>query len=410
MLEFLLCSLVTIVPDFLVRRYVQGKRWGREINLFSMWYELRWGLTSCAILTVSLITVIFYYHPSTTNVSSFFRTVTILSEGGGRVAEVYVINNQRVAAGDPLFRLDGASQEASAETARRQIEEVDAALLLAKSELDAAIGTLDQAQAAYQQTIDDLARKQTLMDQGSSAVTEREIESLQNQRDARKGAVDAAIAGKHAVETKIQSLLPAQKASAEAALNQASTEIEKLTVYAGTSGTIQQFALQPGDYVNPILRPAGILVPAGSGFGRFQAGFGQITSQVIHPGMLAEITCVSKPFTIIPMVITEVQDVIAAGQVRPTDQLIDPQDRARPGTLTVFMEPLYAGQTDDIPPGSKCIANAYTNNHEELDHESLSTSRWLFLHMVDTVGLVHAFILRIQALALPVQSLVFTGH
>ncbi|MDH3668815.1 MAG: biotin/lipoyl-binding protein [Paracoccaceae bacterium] len=410
MLEFLLCSLVTILPDFLVRRYVQGKRWGQEINLFSMWYELRWGITSCAILTVSLITVIFYYHPSTTNVSSFFRTVTILSEGGGRVAEVYVINNQRVAAGDPLFRLDGATQEASADTARRQIAEVDAALLVAKSELDAAIGTLDQAEAAYQQALDELARKQILFDQGSSAVTEREIEILENQRDARKGVVDAAIAGKQAVETKIQSLLPAKKASAEAALNQATTEIEKLTIYAGTSGTIQQFALQPGDYVNPILRPAGILVPKGSGQGRFQAGFGQITSQVIHPGMLAEITCVSKPFTIIPMVITEVQDVIAAGQVRPTDQLIDPQDRARPGTLTVFMEPLYAGQTDDIPPGSKCIANAYTNNHDKFENANLSASRWLFLHMVDTVGLVHAFILRIQAVALPVQSLVFTGH
>ena len=95
MLEFLLCSLVTIVPDYFLRRILQGKRWGREINFFSMWYELRWGLTSCAILTVSLITVIFYYHPSTTNVTSFFRTVTILSEGGGRVVDVFVVNNQR---------------------------------------------------------------------------------------------------------------------------------------------------------------------------------------------------------------------------------------------------------------------------------------------------------------------------
>ena len=33
MLELLLCSLVTILPDFLYRRYVQGKRIGHEINL-----------------------------------------------------------------------------------------------------------------------------------------------------------------------------------------------------------------------------------------------------------------------------------------------------------------------------------------------------------------------------------------
>ena len=63
MLELFFCSLLTIFPDFLFRRYVQGKRIGEEINLFSVWYELRWGITTCAILTVSLITTIFYYHP-----------------------------------------------------------------------------------------------------------------------------------------------------------------------------------------------------------------------------------------------------------------------------------------------------------------------------------------------------------
>ena len=71
MLEVLFCSLVTILPDYLYRRYAQGKRWGHEITLYSVWYELRWGITGCVLLTVSLITVVFYYHPSTTNVTSF---------------------------------------------------------------------------------------------------------------------------------------------------------------------------------------------------------------------------------------------------------------------------------------------------------------------------------------------------
>ena len=33
MLEMMLCSLLTILPDYLYRRYVQGKRFGKEINL-----------------------------------------------------------------------------------------------------------------------------------------------------------------------------------------------------------------------------------------------------------------------------------------------------------------------------------------------------------------------------------------
>ena len=54
MFELLLCSTLTVLPDYLYRRYVQGKRIGHEITLFSVWYELRWGITLCLILTVSL--------------------------------------------------------------------------------------------------------------------------------------------------------------------------------------------------------------------------------------------------------------------------------------------------------------------------------------------------------------------
>jgi hypothetical protein len=90
MLELLLCSLLTILPDYLYRRYAQGKRLGKEITLYSVWFELRWGITACLMLTVGLITVIFYNHPSTSNVIVFFRTVPIVSETNGRVAQVLV--------------------------------------------------------------------------------------------------------------------------------------------------------------------------------------------------------------------------------------------------------------------------------------------------------------------------------
>src|SRR5436190_5431590 len=117
MLEMLLCSLLTIFPDYLFRRYGQGKRFGKEITLFSVWFELRWGITACLILAVSLIAVIFYNHPSTTNVTRFYRTVPIVPETNGRVAEVYVGLSGRIAQGEPIFRLESSKQEAAAETA-----------------------------------------------------------------------------------------------------------------------------------------------------------------------------------------------------------------------------------------------------------------------------------------------------
>ena len=80
MLEMLLCSLVTLLPDYLYRRYAQGKRFGKEITFYSVWFELRWGITGCLVLTVLLITTVFYNHPSTSSVALFFRTVPILPE------------------------------------------------------------------------------------------------------------------------------------------------------------------------------------------------------------------------------------------------------------------------------------------------------------------------------------------
>ena len=410
MIEFFLCSLLTILPDYLFRRYRQGKRWGEDLTIFTMWYELRWGITSCLILTVSLITVIFYFHPSTSNVISYFRTISVMPEALGRVEEVHVRNGDFVKAGDILFTLDAEKPEAAANTARARIAEIDAAIAVAASELDSAEARIDQAEAALEQSRDEYERTNTLFTRGSAAVSEREVERLENLIDQREAAVEAAEANVQAVQDKIDVQLPAQRASAVAQLAEAETAIAKTTVYASVDGHMEQFGLFPGDIVNPFVRPAGVLVPADSGENRFQAAFGQLTGPVLYDGMLAEISCMSRPFKIYPMVITQIQDVIPSGQFRTQEQLIDPANNPRPGSIIAIMEPLYPDQTELIPPGSKCVANAYTNNHDKLDDPALSSTQKLALHAVDAVGLVHAAILRLQVLLMPVQNLVLSGH
>ena len=413
MLELLICSLVTVLPDYLFRRYRQGKRWGKEINFFSVWYELRWGVSACILLTVALITLIFYYHPSTSNAGPYFRTVTILSEGGGRVEEIYVDNNQQVEAGAPLFSLLDSSQLAAVNSAGSQVAQVESAFVQTESQLEAARGGLRQAQGALDQAQNELKKKRDLASRGAQLVSKIELERLENTVDSRSGGVDSAKANIASVVAQRESVLPSQLESAKRALEQAEVELGKTVVYAGVDGTVSQFFLQRGDYVNPILRPAGILIPdKGPESGRYQiaAGFSQLATQVIHVGTLAEVACLSRPFEVIPMVVIRVQPVVAAGQLRPSDNLLDAQQRARPGTLTVVMEPLYEGGMEGVMPGSKCIANAYTNNYDLLASDEVSGFEALFYHAVDTVGIVHAIILRIQALVMPVQMLVFGGH
>lgn len=405
MLEIIICSLITILPDYLYRRYRQGKRFGHEITLFSVWFELRWGIVGCLMLTIGMITVIFYNHPTSSNVTFFYRTVPIVPEVNGRVAEVFVKVSDRVERGAPLFRLDSSSQQAAVETARRKVQQVEAAMVLARSDIAAAEGQLQQAQGALDQALDELRTKQELMRRNADVVATREIERLQNTVSSREGTVVAARAGLEAAATRLSTLLPAEKASGEAALAQAEIELAKTMVRAGVAGRVEQFALQVGDIVNPFARPAGVLIPFNERR-RLVAGFDQLEAQVMRVGMVAEATCISKPWTVIPMVVTDVQAIIAAGQFRGGDQLIDPMQVTRPGTVLVVLDPLYEGGLDDVAPGSSCVANAYTSNHERIASGKLGTLHALALHGVDAVGVVHAVMLRIQALMLPIKQLV----
>jgi multidrug resistance efflux pump len=388
MFELMLCSMLTILPDYLYRRYVQGKRFGHEITFFSVWFELRFGIVTCLMLTVS----------------------PIISETVGRVAEVHVDYSAQVKQGDVLFRLDNSKQQATLETARRKIAEVDASMLAAEADVLKSEGQLQEAKNAVQQAQDELDVKSELQRRNPGIVPQRDIEKLQVAVAGRQGSLDAATASKQSASTRVTALIPAEKASAEAALAEAQVDLDKTFIRAGVNGRVEQFLLRPGDIVNPILRPAGILIPEGAGQRVLTAGFGQIEGQVMKVGMVAEATCISKPWVIIPLVVTNVQNYIAAGQFRGGEQLLEAQNTVRPGTILVFMEPLYKDGLDGVTAGSSCIANAYTSNHELISSGKLSTLKSFWLHVVDATGLVHALLLRIQALLLPIKTLVLSGH
>src|SRR3954469_17519835 len=191
MLEMLICSLLTLLPDYLYRRYGQGKRLGKEITLFSVWFELRWGITTCLILTVLLITTVFYNHPSTSNVTLFFRTVPILPETNGRVAEIFVDITGPVEKGAPIFRLDSSKQEAAVETSRRKIIEIDAEVMVAQADVLKFDGQIRQARSERQQTLDELETKRELQRRNPGNVPAREIERLEERAEGQVGAIAA---------------------------------------------------------------------------------------------------------------------------------------------------------------------------------------------------------------------------
>ena len=177
---------------------------------------------------------------------------------------------------------------------------------------------------------------------------------------------------------------------------------------AGSHGMYQQFAVRPRDGVNPMRRSAGILVPEQPITGLL-AGFGQIESQAIDAGMIGEATRVAKPGQIIFMMVVGVQPVVASGQVRQTDPLVDVQQMGRPGSITVVMEPLYKARLDDLPWERTASPTAIPTTTTRCRIPTSVSSAASGCNLVDTVGLVHALIHRIQALLLPIQTLVLGG-
>ena len=241
MLELVLCSLFTIVPDYLYRRYAQGKRIGQEITLYSVWFELRWGITACLMLTVLLITIIFYHHPSTTSASPFFRTVPILPESSGRVSEIYVKWRDKVEKGAPILKLDSTKQEADLEVAKRRIAEVEATMVMARGRYRGSRRTDPVGERRLP-----AGARRTRHERGAAAAQCRRRcrardRTAQNASKAARGGCRRRRPPSRRPRRASRRCCRRRKPAPNAALKQAQVDLDKTVVYAGVSGRVEQF-------------------------------------------------------------------------------------------------------------------------------------------------------------------------
>ena len=133
----------------------------------------------------------------------------------------------------------------------------------AQADVVKAEAQIGEAKANYQQAKDELDVKTELQRRNPGIVPQRDIEKLQVLVDQRQSGIDAATAARQSAALLVSTSLPAQKASAEAALDQAQVDLDKTQVRAGVDGRVEQFLVRPGDVVNQLMRPAGILIPTG---------------------------------------------------------------------------------------------------------------------------------------------------
>lgn len=107
-----------------------------------------------------------------------------------------------------LFKLDNSKQKAALETARRQIAEIDAAMVSARTDVARTEAQIEEAKSAHKQALDELKVKSDLQQRNPGIVPQRDIEKLQVTVDGRQATVDAAVATKQSAEAKVSTLLP----------------------------------------------------------------------------------------------------------------------------------------------------------------------------------------------------------
>lgn len=188
--------------------------------------------------------------------------VTVAPKVAGYVTALPVGDNQRVAAGDVLLRIDDADYrakvaqgEAAVQAARAAVGVVDSQVALTRSLVREAEAKLQSARADRARAADDLARYKAL-NASQYASTQKYQAALAESRKA-EAAVAQAEAAVAAQKGQLD-LLAAQRAQAEAevaraeaTLTEARIALDNTTVRAATDGVVGNLAVEVGQYVAP---------------------------------------------------------------------------------------------------------------------------------------------------------------
>jgi membrane fusion protein, multidrug efflux system len=189
-------------------------------------------------------------------------SVTIAPKVSGYVTDVFVADNQTVAAGTPLARLDTRQYQASLDQARATLDARAADIQRAEAELRQQHANAEQAKAqaevsrvSLRHAQDDVQRYRPLAATG--AETAERLASLVSTRDQAKATLAANLAAAKSADTQIGATeaqiaqAKAQLEAAQAQLNQSKLDLGDTTLVAPLAGRVGDRTVRVGQYVQP---------------------------------------------------------------------------------------------------------------------------------------------------------------
>lgn len=381
MFELMFTSFPVII------RYYQLKRRGEEMTVWNM----RAAVFMWLSMAFALFLTIFYFHPKSYSGLVPFRTVSVVAQTSGPVTELPVLNQDRVAVGDLLFRIEDSSQRAAVAQAEAQLAEIDAAEKKAQDQLIVAQSSVAQAESDRDKFAVDLENAQTLFERNVGR--QDDVRRFQAAFDSAVAAVTATTAQVDLALVDIEETIPAQRRTAQTALEAAQTELAKTEVRSFTNGVVTQLALAVGSPASRlILSPAMVIVPDRDEKHPIGviAGFDQVARATLHEGMPAEIACDSNinitfRNTVMPAHVTSIQPAIAAGQIQPSGTMLDPSNLISRGSMLVYFDLVHPEHKEIMLNGTGCLVQTYTNNLPGF-----------FGHVIAATGVIKAAGLRLK--------------
>jgi len=175
---------------------------------------------------------------------------TVSARVAGTVQEVLVEENQTVAAGSVLARLDPRDNEIRVQQADSQVAQSHAQLRQADAKVTEAGAQAAREEARAGKCRLDLQRAKALFEGGSGAISRQEFDQAQAESDAANAALKAAqsaIASAQALVTAAE----AQEKVALANLEDARQQLSYTAIHAPASGRIGRKNLESGNRVQP---------------------------------------------------------------------------------------------------------------------------------------------------------------
>jgi len=334
----------------------------------------QWTLATAALGGIFGLSLLFitmaYNHPFSTNARIYFTVTPILPAVRGRVIEVPVEDrtNQRLQAGDVLFKIDPKPYEYTVVEKRAGLADAEANVAQLKASVDQAAAATGKAKAQLELAQENYDRQATLFQK--NVVAQATLDTATRNLDAAKQttaeataaedrarqAYGATVDGEHTVIVRLRNEL------ADAQFN-----LDQTTVRAPGSGFVTELALRPGVYAVPIpLRPAMVFVNDEPRDRALAAAFQQNALQRVRAGDEAEVLFKGIPGRVFKAKVRLVIDAIAGGQLQTTGTLVNVGGPLAGDRALALLDIIDDTSAYQIPLGAAGEAAIYTDHFHDL--------------------------------------------